>query len=69
MKESKPSERSFETKFPQDICLIVKIIMWIAEHRSALTSFEKVNVLLNSEFSIPIKYAWTAVGIYTKNIL
>ena len=40
--------------------------MWIAEHRSALTSFEKVNALLNSEFSIPIKYAWTAVDIYTK---
>ena len=61
-----PSSKTFESKLPKDIRIMVRTIMRTAEYRSAETKYEKVNILHHSEFEIPIKHACTAVGLSTK---
>ena len=72
MDQSIPKERTFESKLPADVRAMVRVIMKRAEFRSSETLNEKVDILRNSEFSIPVAYACKAVGIsiksYYKNI-
>ena len=66
MEESIHSSRSFEAKLPQDVREMVKVVIRTAEFRSIETMLEKVNILRNSEFMIPVNYACIAVGTSTK---
>ena len=66
MDVSIPSDKTFESKLPQDIRVMIRTIMRTAEYRTTETKFQKVNVLHQSEFAIPVKHACTAVGISTK---
>ena len=66
MEVSKPSKHSYEAKLSQNVRVMVATQMRTAEYRAAETDFERVNILHNSEFSIPINYCCTAVGISSK---
>ena len=66
MEESIPKEHIFEYKCPPDIRAMARLIMMRAEFRSAETFNEKVDILRDSEFSIPIADACKIVGISTK---
>ena len=66
MAEESTSVTAALSKLSPDIRSMVRTVMISAEYRSAETNFQKVEILRNSEFTIPVYEACTAVGISTK---
>ena len=66
MSEESSSVTMALSKLSSDTRAMVRTVMMTAEYRSAETKFQKVEILRNSEFSIPVNDACTAVGISTK---
>ena len=66
MAEESSSTVAALAKLKPDVRAMVRVIMLTAEYRAAENSFQKVDILRNSEFNIPVADACTSVGISTK---
>ena len=66
MDQSITSKHTLETKLPQDVRAMVRVIMMRAEYRQAETLHQKVDILHTSKFSIPFATACKVVGVSTK---
>ena len=61
-----PCIQFMSTKFSPDDAKLLRNIMLSSSFRNARTPCEKVKILINSEYRIPIPIACKAVGISTK---
>ena len=66
MDEESSNTAACLAKLKPDVRAMVRTVMLTAEFRAAEASYQKVDILRNSEFSIPVLDACTAVGISTK---